>query len=945
MRSSRGFCKPLPLLLAAVATLLHAQSAPVTITTTTLPNGILNTPYNFSLTANGIPPYIWSAKGLPPGLSLNSTTGAITGVPTLTGAFPVSFTVQDSEQGQATALLTLTVTAPPLQITTPPVLPPGTAGVPYSGSIAATGGVPGYTFAIVRGSLPAGLTFSVGGSFGGTPTAFGTFGFTVQVTDSAGSTTTGSFTLVIAPPKLTLITPPPGNATLGTPLNIQFSATGGVPPYTFGESGTLPPGTQFSASGALTGTPATLGTYPFAVSVTDSTGASASQTYSITVLAPPLVITTPPTLPAGMNGSPYSATFAASGGTGGYTFSLIRGTLPPGLTLTPGGLLSGTPTTFGSFGFTVQVTDSAADTNARDFTLVIAPQKLALTTPPLGNATLGTPLNIQFSATGGVPPYTFAEYGTLPPGTQFSSSGALTGTPTTLGTYQFLVFVDDTADASANQTFSIAIVEPSLVITTATPLPSGQKASVYSTTFAATGGKPPYFWSASGLPAGLTLANTTGLLTGIPGQDGVFQVAVTVADSSPVAVLSTTKNFSLTINSTPLTFTNVPLPNGTVGAAYTALVSASGGDAPITFTGTGLPPGITLSAAGSLSGTPTTAGSYTIAINATDVNGLTAKATYTVTIAPQLVITTTSIGAATLGSSFSTTLAASGGTPPYTWGGSNLPAGLSLAQNGTLSGTPTAPGTASFSVTVTDSNGVSSTKTLSLTVGLPTGPPVTFGGIGSTAAPASQPSLTVALGTAYPANITVNLTMAVVTDSGLTDPAFQFATGGLTAQTVVPAGATGALTAVPIQLGTDAATITITAQLLVVSQDVTPIPAPKLTFRLNAAAPVITSMTATRSSTGFTVTIVGYATSRDVTTANFQFSATSGSNLGTTQLAAPVSSIFAPWYSSAASAPYGSQFTFTQPFTVTGNNSAILSVSATLTNSVGTSSAASANLQ
>jgi hypothetical protein len=104
-------------------------------------------------------------------------------------------------------------------------------------------------------------------------------------------------------------------------------------------------------------------------------------------------------------------------------------------------------------------------------------------------------------------------------------------------------------------------------------------------------------------------------------------------------------------------------------------------------------------------------------------------------------------------------------------------------------------------------------------------------------------------------------------------------------------------------------------------------------------------MTAARTSTGFTVTIVGYATSRDVTTANFQFSATSGSNLGTSQLAVTVSPIFAPWYSSAPSAPFGSQFTFTQPFTVTGSNTAILSVSATLTNSVGTSSTASANLQ
>jgi len=761
--------KLFPILLAAGATLLHAQ---ITITTTALPNGFLGIPYSFVLTAHAASPYAWSATGLPPGLILNSSTGAITGAPTALGTFFVGLTVEAATAAASVVLpLTVAVYVPPLQITTYPALPQGTAGVPYAGSIVATGGAPPYTFTIIHGVLPAGLAFSPGGSLAGTPTAFGNSGFTVQVTDSAGGT------------------------------------------------------------------------------------------------------------------------------------------------------------------------------NARDFTLVIAPPTLTLTTAPLGNAILGTPLSIQFTATGGVPPYTFVEYGTLPSGMQFFANGALTGTPATLGTYQFLVFVDDSTAASASRTFSITIVEPGLVITTATPLPSGVIGSSYSTTFAAAGGRPPYFWSATGLPTGLVLANNTGLLTGIPTQDGVFTAAVTVTDSSLAAVFSTTQNFSLTIKPIALAITNASLPNGTVGAAYTAILSASGGDAPISFTATGLPPGITLSAAGSLTGTPTTTGSYTVVIKATDVNGLAASTSYTVTIAPQLVITTTSAGNAVLGSGFSTKLAATGGTPPYIWLGSNLPAGLSLAQDGTLSGTPTLAGTASFSVTVIDSNSVSTTKTLSVTVGLPTGPGVTFSGIGSTAAAATQPSLTVSLGSIYPAQVTVKLTMTVVTDSGLTDPAFQFASGGLTAQTVVPAGSTGSLTAVPVQLGTDAATVTITAQLLVGAQDVTASPASKLTFRLNPAAPVITSMTATRTSTGFTVTMVGYATSRDVTTANFTFSATSGANLQTSQLAVAVSSIFAPWYSSAPSAPYGSQFTFTQPFTVTGSNTAILSVSATLTNSVGMSQAASANLQ
>src|ERR1035441_9509488 len=159
MRIRWRFCKPLPLLLAAGATLLHAQ---VTITTTALPNAFLNTPYSFVLTAN--PPaiigaYTWSATGLPPGLILNSSTGAITGAPTAIGTFSVGFSLVDPAQAQASKVLPLTVTVPVplLQITTYPALPQGTTGVPYSGSIVATGGAPPYTFAIIRGSPPAGL--------------------------------------------------------------------------------------------------------------------------------------------------------------------------------------------------------------------------------------------------------------------------------------------------------------------------------------------------------------------------------------------------------------------------------------------------------------------------------------------------------------------------------------------------------------------------------------------------------------------------------------------------------------------------------------------------------------------------------------------------------------------------------------------------------------------
>src|ERR1039457_5244556 len=222
MSTSRKHWKLFPILLAAGATLLHAQLGPVTITTNALPNGFLNTPYNFVLTAN--PPatnglsYNWSPFGLPPGLILNLNTGAITGAPTAIGTFPVFISLTSPIGSPATVLpLTVTALVPPLQITTYPVLPQGTVGVAYSGSMGATGGAAPYTFAIISGALPAGLTFSPGGSFGGTPTAFGSPKFPVQVTDSAGGPNARDFPLAIAPAKLILTPPPLSNTILGTP--------------------------------------------------------------------------------------------------------------------------------------------------------------------------------------------------------------------------------------------------------------------------------------------------------------------------------------------------------------------------------------------------------------------------------------------------------------------------------------------------------------------------------------------------------------------------------------------------------------------------------------------------------------------------------------------------------------------------------------------------------
>jgi hypothetical protein len=135
---------------------------------------------------------------------------------------------------------------------------------------------------------------------------------------------------------------------------------GGLTTYQFAlTGGSLPPGISLSASGVLSGTPAAPGTYPFTLTATSSNGTcSVSQTYSLTVTAPCFTFTVDPSpLPSGSKNVPYSETLTATGGIAPYKFSKKSGVLPPGLSLSPYGVISGTPTKTGNFSFTVLIMD------------------------------------------------------------------------------------------------------------------------------------------------------------------------------------------------------------------------------------------------------------------------------------------------------------------------------------------------------------------------------------------------------------------------------------------------------------------------------------------------------------------------------------------------------------------------------------------------------------
>jgi hypothetical protein len=307
------------------------------------------------------------------------------------------------------------------------------------------------------------------------------------------------------------------NGTVGAAYSQTLTATGGTTPYTWTiASGTLPAGLSLSSSGVISGTPTTAsGPTSVTFQMTDANSLTATKSLSITIITPPSITTN--SLPSWTVGVAYSQTLAATGGTAPYTLTITSGTLPAGLSLSSGGVISGTPTTAGGpTSITFQVTDSANKTANKSLSITINASP-SINTGSLPNGTVGVAYSQTLSVTGGTSPYTWSiASGSLPAGLSFSSSGVVSGTPTSAIGPTFITFqVTDLTSATAMKSLSFTISTPPSISTSS--LPNGTVGTAYSQTLTATGGTSPYSWTiASGsLPAGLTLSSN-GLISGTP---------------------------------------------------------------------------------------------------------------------------------------------------------------------------------------------------------------------------------------------------------------------------------------------------------------------------------------------------------------------------------------------------------------------------------------------
>lgn len=686
----------------------------------------------------------------------------------------------------AAACPTITLTAPPL--------PAGVTGTAYSKSIVASGGTASYCYSLSAGALPAGLTLSSAGLISGTPSAAGIAVFSVTATDQRGCTGTASYTISItaAPAANTVAASGaglclnPAQACVSVPFNLvrgdaiglravsvtlqletaklQLCAPGSPAANfhlgTWGASfnnrslqvTSLGSG-KYTVDVVLLGGPcgATTGGSVFSVDVAavGPTGSGSLTVVSVVArdcangpvavapgpvgsvaISSNAITLSPASLPNGAPGTPYSQSITASGGTAPYTFDVVTGSLPPGLSLSSAGLLSGTPTTGGTFNFTVRASEAGGCYGTRAYSIAINCAVVAVSPAFLPDGAVGNAYSATLFASNTIPPATFTvTAGALPAGLTLATNGALTGTPTTAGPFMFTVSAVDAAGCTGSRDYLVDIFATSpnstvaasatgLAISSANPCVQvpvvytrGESTpvralsvslqidpaklalcSITDSSFALGSffdgftnthlvvtdeGSGAYTVDMvlMGMPCGITTGGTLFTIKlAAAGPDGMAAITVTRVksrdcDNVAIPVLAGAPD-SLRIQMTDITLAPPTLPNGLVGTPYSQAITAQSGVAPFTFVvaSGSLPAGLTLSSSGLLSGTPTTTGGSSFTVAVTDVGGVPGSRAYTLSVScPPIAISPSTLPDGQVGSPYSQTLSVTGGTAPHTF--------------------------------------------------------------------------------------------------------------------------------------------------------------------------------------------------------------------------------------------------------------------------------------
>jgi hypothetical protein len=643
---------------ATQAFTLTVDAAPLapTITNGNAATFTVGTAGTFAVTSTGSPTSALTETGtLPSDVTFTDNgngTATLAGTPATgtSGSYPITITAANGVGSNATQTFTLTVNpaavAPLITSADATTFAAGSAG---SFAVTSTGTPTAALSVTSTPALPSGVTFTDNGNGTGTlagtppPGTQGVYSLTVTAGSSAG-TATQSFALTVNS-GLAITSAASASATSGKAFSFTVTTTG-TPAPTLTHAGTLPSGLTFTpgANGTATiaGTPAAsaTGQYPITMTAKNSTG-TASQAFILTVANPPAITSAAAVTETA--GTAFSFTVIA---TGYPAPTFTSGTLPAGATFAGNGngsaVLAGT---LGAGTYTVPVTATNAGGSATQ-TITVTVQA-AGTKDPLPTftsaaalmATTGTKLTFTVT-TNGYPTKGYStnvtESGKLPSGVTANNRGngsnTLTGTPTaaSAGTYP-ITFTATNPSGTVTQSFVLTVTGGPAITTAASA--AATVGSAFNFTVKATGAPAPALTEAGALPQGLTWVdngNGTATLAGTAGvgQGGVYSLTISAANSFSTV----TQKFTFTVDQAP-SIISAATATATHGKTFTFTFSGIGYPAP-NVTHTGSVSGLTYSkgnGTATLSGTPKTAGTYTLTITAKNSVG-TATQTFTLTV-------------------------------------------------------------------------------------------------------------------------------------------------------------------------------------------------------------------------------------------------------------------------------------------------------------------------